>query len=165
VGSDIDAIMNLVCGVVIIVGVFGTVIPHVPGLILSWAAVLLWAFVTPGGSGKWITVGIVTVLALGATVMKYVLPARRLHQEGVPTASLLAGVVLAIVGFFVIPIIGLFVGFVVGVFLGELLRLKIARLAWPSAWNSIKAVGLSMMIEIFIGMVIFAVWLGSVFLI
>jgi uncharacterized protein len=164
VGSDIGAIVNIVCGVAIIVGIFGTVIPHVPGLILSWAAVVLWAFLTPSGSNKWITVGIVTVVALGATVMKYVLPARRLHQEGVPTVSLLAGVVLAIVGFFVIPIIGLFIGFVVGVFLAELLRLASARLAWPSAWNSIKAVGLSMMIEIFLGMVIFAVWLGSVFL-
>ena len=85
------------------------------------------------------------MLAVGGTVMKYTVPGRRLHREGVPTASLLTGVVFAIIGFFVIPVIGLFVA---GVFVAQLVRLKTVRLAWSSAWQGIKAVGLSMVIEI-----------------
>jgi uncharacterized protein YqgC (DUF456 family) len=152
--TDTDSAVSIIAAIAIVVGIFGTFIPFVPGLVLSWLGVLLWAIFADGGAGKWLVFSIATALAILGTVLKYVLPGRNMKREGVSTLTLLAGGVLAIIGFFVVPIIGLFLGFVLGVFLTELAKLNSARLAWPSTWKAVKAVGLSMFIEIFAGLCI-----------
>ena len=55
----------------------------------------------------------------GAQVVKVLVPGRRLRDAGVPRRSIVAGVVLAIVGFFVIPVVGFFIGFPLGVYVEE----------------------------------------------
>jgi len=137
-----SAMLDLFCGAAIVIGIFGTIIPNVPGLLLSWAGVLVWA--------------------LFATVLKYVLPGRHLAKSGVPTRTIVFGSLLGIVGFFVVPVVGLFLGFVLGVFLAESARLRGAGPAWPSTWKAIKAVGFSMMIEIGTGLIILVSWVGAV---
>ena len=79
--------------------------------------------------------------------MKYVVPGRRLKENEIPTSTLLLGGVLGVVGFFVIPVIGLVVGFVLGVYLAELNRVGVDR-AWPATMHALKAVGLSILIEL-----------------
>ena len=162
--TDTDAAVTIIAGIFIVVGIFGTVIPFVPGLVLSWLGVLGWAIFAHGGAGRWLVLGAATVLALLGTVLKYLLPGRKMQREGVSTLTLLAGGILAIIGFFVVPVVGLFLGFVLGVFLGELVRLNNARLAWPSTWKAVKAVGLSMLIEIFAGLCILLAWIAGVVL-
>ena len=49
--------------------------------------------------------------------MKVLVPGRRLRDAGVPRQSIVAGLVLAVVGFFVIPFVGFFIGFPLGVYL------------------------------------------------
>ena len=159
--SDTNTALSIGCAVVIIVGIFGTFIPFVPGLFLSWLAFGVWALFYEGGRGKWIAFGIVTVLAVLGSLLKFVLPGRKMHREGVPKFSLFVGAVLGIIGFFAIPVIGLFIGFVVGVFLAELTRLKSAGEAWPSTWKGIKAVMFSAMIEICAGLLILATFIWT----
>ena len=156
------AALDIFCGIAIVLGIFGTIIPNIPGLILSWAGVLLWALFTDAGPNKWWAVGIATVLALFATVLKYVLPGRRMAKAGVPGITLLVGTIFGIVGFFVVPVIGLFLGFVLGVYVAELVRLRDVGSAWPSTWKAIKAVGFSMLIEIGAGLLILAAWGAAV---
>ena len=86
------------------------------------------------------------VLAVG-TVVKYAVPHRRIRDAGVPRSTLVAGAVLGVVGFFVVPVVGLFVGFVGGVYGAEALRLGPAQ-ARPATWTALKAVGLSVLIEL-----------------
>ncbi|HEX6871687.1 MAG TPA: DUF456 domain-containing protein [Micromonosporaceae bacterium] len=160
--SDIDTAATIICAVAIVVGILGTVVPFVPGLVLCWGGVLVWAIFADRGSGVWITFGVVSVLALLGLLLKYLVPGRRMQRSGVPTLSLASGGLLGIVGFFVIPVVGLVAGFVLGIFLAELIRLSNARQAWPSTWQAVKAVGLSMLIEIGAGVLILAVWVWSV---
>lgn len=163
--TDTNTVVTVACGIAIVVGIFGTVVPYVPGVLLCWIGVLGWAIFGDGGPGKWVAFGIVTLLALLGTLLKYLLPGRRLKQQGVPNLTLFLGGALAIVGFFVVPVIGLFLGFVLGVYLGELARLKSNRLAWPATWRSIKAVGFSVMIEILAALLILVVWVAAIFLV
>ncbi len=155
-------VLDLFCGAAIVIGIFGTFIPSIPGLLLSWAGVLVWALFTDAGQAKWWVLGFTTVLALFATVMKYLLPGRHLAKTGVPTRTILFGSLLGIIGFFVVPVVGLFLGFVLGVFLAESARLRGIESAWPSTWKAIKAVGFSMMIEIGAGLIILVSWFGAV---
>ncbi len=109
---------EVVVGLVIAVGLVGVLIPVLPGLLLVWGAVAVWSFEESSGTG-WVVLGVVTVLLVAGTVVKYVVPGRRLRQAGVPWSSTAVGGLLGLVGFFVIPVVGLLIGFVLGVYLAE----------------------------------------------
>lgn len=142
-------------------GLAGVVVPVIPGLLLVWAGVALWAFEVQEGTG-WVVLGLATAVLAAGTVVKYLLPGRRLREDGVPWRTLALGAGLGIVGFFVIPVIGLFVGFVLGVYLGEYARLNEREAAWRSTKRALFAVGWSILIELAAGLLAAAVWLGGV---
>ena len=162
--TDTATAVTVFAGLLIVIGVVGVVLPGMPGLVVVWAGVLVWAILSDGGPAKWTILGLATFLALLGMVAKYLLPHRSLRQTGVPTWSVLAGGVLAIVGFFLIPVVGLFLGFVVGIFLAEWVRLSRPELAWPSTKSALKAVGFSMLIELFFALIVAAVWIFGVVL-
>jgi uncharacterized protein YqgC (DUF456 family) len=157
--TDTTTAATVLAGLLIAIGIAGVVVPGMPGLIVVWAGVLVWAVFSGGGAARWTILALVTFLALLGLVTKYLLPSHSMRQTGVPTRSLVGGGVVAIVGFFVVPVVGLFLGFLVGVFLAEWLRLSRARLAWSSTAAALKAVGFSMLIELFFALTITAVWI------
>lgn len=130
----------------IAVGLVGIVVPMLPGSLLVGASVLAWAAVH-GGSGAWLTFVVAAALLVTGTVVKYLVPGKRLQASGVPTTSLLAGGVLGIVGFFVVPVVGLPLGFVLGIYLSEWQRTSHER-AWPATVAALRAVGLGIAIEL-----------------
>jgi uncharacterized protein YqgC (DUF456 family) len=144
----------------IAVGVVGVVIPVLPGSLLVLGAILVWSLVESSTTGWAVFVVAVACVALGA-IVKYVVPGRRLKQAGVPGSTLVLGGVLGVVGFFVIPVIGLLIGFVLGVYLAELNRVGRER-AWPATRHALKAVGLSMLIEMVACLLAATVWVVGV---
>ncbi|MCU0294714.1 MAG: DUF456 domain-containing protein [Candidatus Nanopelagicales bacterium] len=105
---------NLLVGLAILVGLFGTVVPILPGAFLVAGAIVVWAILT-GGTTAWaVAIGAVAIIALGQ-LLKYLIPGKQLKASGVPNWVLFVGAIAGIVGFFVIPIVGLVVGFIVGV--------------------------------------------------
>jgi hypothetical protein len=68
---------------------------------------------------------------------------------------------LGIVGFFVIPVVGLVIGFVLGVYLAEHRRVGPAA-AWPSTREALRAVGVSILIELAAGVVAALAWVAGV---
>jgi uncharacterized protein len=147
---------DLLVGVAVLVGLAGIVVPVLPGTLLIAVAILVWA--TEDGSGRaWLVFAVAAAfLAVGA-VVKYTVPGRRLKASGVPRRSLVLGGLLGIVGFFVVPVVGLFLGFVLGVYLSEAQRLGPER-AWPSTVAALKAVGVSLLIELAAGLLAATAW-------
>jgi uncharacterized protein YqgC (DUF456 family) len=137
---------DILVAIVVAVGLVGVVLPVVPGPLLVGAAILVWAFVL-GTTGGWVVFAVAAVLLLLGTVVKYLVPGRRLRRDGTPASTLLAGGVLGVVGFFVVPVVGLPIGFLLGVYLAELRRLGDHGLAWPATIAALRAVGLSILIE------------------
>jgi uncharacterized protein len=156
--TDTETAATISAGVLIALGIVGAIVPGMPGIVVAWIGVLMWAVLVHGGPAKWTILVLASILAAVGLVTKYLLPARSLRTKGVPTRSLLAGGVLAIVGFFVVPVVGLLLGFVAGVFASEWLRLSRPALAWPSTLSALKGVGFSIIIELFFIMTIAAVW-------
>jgi hypothetical protein len=58
--------------------------------------------------------------------------------------------------------VGLFLGFVLGIYLAELARLREPAAAWPSTVHALKAVGVSILIELAAGLLILATWIAGV---
>lgn len=147
--------------VLIAVGLVGVLVPVLPGLVLVWGAVAVWAFEV-GSTRAWVVLGLATALLVVGSVVKYVVPGRRLRRAGVPWPSTALGGVLGLVGFFVIPVVGLVVGFVLGVYVAERLRLRSHQAAWRSTRHALAAAGWSLVIELAAGVAIALSWLVAV---
>jgi uncharacterized protein YqgC (DUF456 family) len=149
--------------VLILVGMVGIVVPVVPGLLLVLAAVLLWALDTSSTLG-WVVFGASALLYLAGLALQYALPGRRLREAGVRRSTLVLAVLLGVVGFFVIPVVGAAVGFVGGIYLVELGSARDRYAAWASTKAALKAVFLSMGIELLAAVAIAVTWVVGVLL-
>jgi uncharacterized protein YqgC (DUF456 family) len=152
--------VEVLVALAIAVGVVGVVVPLLPGSLLVLGAILVWA-IDLGTGTAWAVFAVAAVVIALGSVVKYAVPGRRLKEVGVPSSTLLLGGLLGVVGFFVIPVVGLVVGFVLGVYLAELNRVGRAA-AWPATVHALKAVGLSMLIEVSANLVAAAVWVTGV---
>jgi len=151
----------LLVAVAIAVGVVGILVPLLPGTLLVWAAIAVWA-VLERSTESWVVLGVVTALLGTGVAVKYLWPARRMRAADVGGRTLAAGAVLGIVGFFVIPVAGLLVGFVLGVYLAELVQRRDQRRAWASTVHAVKGVALSVGVELVAALLATAVWTVAV---
>jgi len=155
------ALTGVIAGLLILVGLIGTVVPVLPGLALVWAAALGWGLIwhTPTG---WTVAVLATVLLIVGVFLRIVVPGRRLQGSDVSGLTLAAGLIGAVIGFFVLPFLGLLIGFVAGIFLLSWYRLGSHRLAWPATWVALKAIGVGALIEAGTAVAIAGVWLVGV---
>jgi uncharacterized protein len=151
----------ILVAVAIAVGLIGIVVPLLPGVLLVWVAIAVWAIVEHDAA-SWVTLAVVTALLAITTAIKYLWPMRRMRRADVPSSVLLVGAVLGIIGFFVIPVLGLPIGFVLGIFLAELARLHDQRAASASTVQALKGVALSTLIELSGALLATGVWIVAV---
>ena len=136
----------LLVAATIAVGLVGIIVPILPGGLLVFAAIAVWAVIEAGTVG-WVTLGLAAAWFVTAQVVKYVWPVRRMRAAEVSKRGLVAGAILGVIGFFVIPVVGLILGFVLGVFLAELGHRRDGRRAWASTVHALKGVALSVGVE------------------
>ena len=79
-GSDLGLI---VVGLAIATGIVGVVVPVLPGALLAWAAIVVWALVV-GGATAWAVVGVATLAIGGAQVVKVFVPDGACATRGSP---------------------------------------------------------------------------------
>ena len=152
--------LEVLVALVIAVGLVGILVPVLPGSVLVLGALLVWAWQV-GGATAWTVFAVAAVILAVGTVVKYLVPNRRLKDAGIPASTQWIGAGLGIVGFFVVPVVGLFLGFVLGVYLAEHHRVGQAA-AWPSTKHALRAVGLSILIELVAGVGATLVWVAGV---
>jgi uncharacterized protein len=151
--------VEVLVALAIAVGLAGILVPVLPGSILILGGILVWALEV-GGATAWSVFAVVAAILVVGGVVKFLVPNRRLKSVGVPSSTQWVGAAVGIVGFFVIPVIGLFLGFVLGVYAAE--RRRVGKDAWPSTEAALRAVGLSILIELAAGVAATLVWVGGV---
>ena len=154
-----DVLLAVAVAVAMAAGIVGTIVPLLPGLLLVWAAGLVYGLVEGFGRAGVVAFALMTVLLVVGTVAKYVLPGRRGLAEGAARTSLLLAAVLGIVGFFVVPLVGLPLGAVLGIYLGELQRHRDRTTAWRTTLAVLKAFGVGVAVEAGCGLAMVACWL------
>ncbi|MDV3928493.1 hypothetical protein CMT52_12670 [Elizabethkingia anophelis] len=130
-----EGLVTLVCIILLIIGILGTFLPVLPGLIVSYAGLLIYNF----GTNSDISMGyiwIFGILTLLSAILNYVIPAKTNKKYGGTRWGSIGSFVGTILGMFFIPVIfGFLIGMLVGVFVGELLH---DRKDHKKAWNSTK---------------------------
>ncbi|MDO5723277.1 MAG: DUF456 domain-containing protein [Flaviflexus sp.] len=145
------------CGVIIAFGLVGCIIQLYPGSLVILATMGVWAFIE-GVAAGWIAFALAAVVTAGATIAKFLIPARRMRSRGVSTTTLLIGAAAGAVGFFVLPIIGLPIGFLLGVYAREIMVHPHAE-AVERTKIAVRGVGLSIAIEFAAGLIAAITWL------
>jgi len=149
-------------GLVMLVGVVGIFVPVLPGSVIVWAAIVVWAVAGDDSLvARWAVAAAASVLLGGALVVSTTLPAR---SAGVGAPRYLPWVVAlgTIVGFFVVPLVGGFIGGPIAAFAAETVRLRDPTQGWRSAVRTLKGLGLGLLVELTAALIVIALWLGVV---
>jgi uncharacterized protein YqgC (DUF456 family) len=154
--------VEIVLGLVMLVGLVGVIVPVLPGLLLMIAAGVLWA-IDRGGAMAWSVAIVMAAIGIAGMVASSVLPARRTASSGAPAWVVVAGIVGMVIGFFAVPVVGALIGFPAGVFVAELVRHRHAAPAWRATWEALKSVGLGIAIQLGAGVAMIAIWAVAVF--
>ncbi|MDW3175963.1 MAG: DUF456 domain-containing protein [Acidimicrobiia bacterium] len=154
-----DALITVIVLIAMLVGLAGTLVPILPGILLMWAAAVVYGVVV-GFDAFGITILVlITALTGVAVAVGVLIPQRAAAESGAALASQIAAGVGAVIGFFLIPIIGAPVGAVVGIGLAEWYDKR----DWPAAKASTIAIakgfGISTLAQFGLGFVILLVWL------
>lgn len=162
-GGPLLTTLELLVAVMIVVGLVGIVIPLLPGIVLVWAGVLVWAI---GGDGsdavRWSVFALATAVAGAAIVLSTVLPGRRAAAAGAPRSLMWIVALGTLIGFFVIPVVGALVGGPIAAYVAELLRLRDAGAAWRSALAALKGFGIGVAIQLVAAVAIASTWAVAV---
>jgi uncharacterized protein YqgC (DUF456 family) len=157
-----QTVVTVLCGLAILVGVAGTVIPVLPGSFLIGLSLLAWAIWGGEGVTGWVVFGVGMVFVLAGMAASAVLAGRKLKQHRIPNRSVALGIVLGIVGMLVIPVVGLFVGFAAGLLLSEVQRTRNVGTALTTSWAALKATGLGILAEFGLACLAASTWLIGV---
>ena len=115
-------ILALISLLLIGVGILGTFLPVLPGLILCFAGVLLYKFGVNPNFSNWYVI-IFGILTIASVILNYVIPLKTTEKYGGSNYGKIGGFLGTIIGFFFIPIpFGFLIGMFLGVFLGEILH-------------------------------------------
>ncbi|MGP9503880.1 DUF456 domain-containing protein [Specibacter sp. AOP5-B1-6] len=158
---DAQIIWTIICGLAIVVGAAGIIVPVLPGSILIAISLLVWALILGSPLG-WIIFGIGILFVAAGMASSAVLTGRVMKRRSIPGRSVVIGLVLGVVGFFVIPVVGLLVGFALGLFLSEFARQKEVRPAISSSVAALKATGLGILAEFGFASLAAGTWVAGV---
>lgn len=106
----------------LIIGLLGTFLPVLPGLLLSLCGIVLYKFGTdaPLGMGYIWAFGILTIIS---AILNYAIPAKTNRKYGGTRWGSIGSIIGTIVGIWFIPVpFGFLIGMFLGVFVGELLH-------------------------------------------
>ncbi|HMT21296.1 MAG TPA: DUF456 domain-containing protein [Promineifilum sp.] len=136
-----------------VVGLVGTILPIIPGLIIIWLAALYYAAVIVGFDvfSPWVFV-LITLISLAAGTSNIWLAALGARTTGASWRTLVIGFIGAIAGTFLLPIplVGTIVGYAAGLVLAEYARLRELQPAIKAALGGVVGLGVSTIVE-FIG--------------
>ncbi|MDJ0340733.1 DUF456 domain-containing protein [Streptomyces sp. H10-C2] len=151
----------LLIGAVMLLGLLGVLVPGVPGSLLCWSAVLWWA-TNLHTTLTWAVLATATGLLALNQVIQWLLPARRIRDSGLSWRNLFAAGSAAIAGFVVLPVIGAPIGFVTYIYAVERVRLGTHGAAWTATRTAMRAIGRSVLAELFSCLLVAGAWLGAV---
>lgn len=158
------SLIQLLCIILLIVGILGTVLPVLPGLLLSLCGLLIYKFGTDAPLSM-VYIWIFAFLTAISVVLNYVIPAKTTQKYGGTRWGSIGSVIGTIAGMFLIPLpFGFLIGMFLGVFVGELLHDANDK---KKAWNSTKGALIGFLygtgFNLIVGLAMFLVVLIDIF--
>lgn len=116
-----DTLIYLLSIVLLVLGILGTFLPVLPGLVLSLAGLLIYKHGTDADLSM-IYIWAFVILTLLSVVLNYVIPAKTNQKYGGTRWGSIGSVIGMLVGVFLPIPLGFLVGMFAGVFIGEMMH-------------------------------------------
>lgn len=145
--------------VIMLVGLFGLIVPIFPGVTVIWLAALVYGVITGFTTLGWALMAVLTVLFIAGVTIDNVLMGAKARKEGAAWLSLALGWLAGIVGTILLPPVGGFIAAPLMVLLLEYLRQRDFNKALLTLRGLAIGFGASFVVRFFIGLVMIAVWL------
>ncbi len=154
----LDLPLRIVVLLVMLVGLFGLVVPVFPGIVVIWGAALVFGLVSGFGTpGGWLFLAITLLMLLGVSVDNIAMSAGA-RKGGASWWSIAASIVAALLGTYLFPPLG-------GLLLAPVVLLGVEylrRRTWDEAWQATKGYllgcGWAFVARFAIGLVMIALW-------
>ena len=153
-----------------IVGLVGIVVPILPGTLLIWLTVLIYAIIDGFEAIGWVGFAIITLIALVTGTADIWLPLLGAKTAGAAKRALFFGLAGGVVGFFLlgalIPILGSLLGgvlgYATGVLLGQYHKYRDWNLALRAGLGSLAGWGIGTAIQLGGGLLIVVIFILQV---
>ena len=157
-----ELVTIVVVGLVMLIGLAGTIIPILPGLLVIWGAGLVYGLIV-GFDATLVPFVVMSVLMLVGYALAFALPGMRGAQAGAPVRTLVLGGLGAAIGFVLIPVVGLPLGGLAGIYLAERQRLGDGDQAWQSTKAVLVGLGLSVAVQVVFALALIGTWVVWLF--
>jgi uncharacterized protein YqgC (DUF456 family) len=145
--------------VIMVIGLFGLIVPIFPGITVIWLAALGYGVVTGFNTLAWVMFGVITVLMIVGVTIDNVLMGAKAHKEGAAWSSLALGSLAGVLGTIFLPPVGGILAAPLAVLLLEYLRHRDINKALLTLRGLVIGWGLSFVVRFFIGLVMIGLWL------
>ncbi|MCA9917042.1 MAG: DUF456 domain-containing protein [Anaerolineales bacterium] len=146
----------------LLLGLIGTLIPIIPGVLLMWVIVFLYALVDGFTAVSTFSFIVISLIALITGTSDIWLTLFGTKKGGASVKSMLIGTVGALVGSFVFPIVGTIAGYIGGLLLGEYWRHGDWEIAKKAGIGGLAGWGIATIIQFIGGIFIFVIFLWQV---
>lgn len=149
----------------ILIGIAGTVLPLIPGTLLIWLAVVVYAVVervNGFAALDWLTLTVITVVAAVTGTADLWLPYLGAKAGGSSGRSMLLGTVGAIIGTFFAPLLGTVIGYALGILISEYEKCRDWNLAIKASLGGVAGWGIGTAIRAGGGILILILFLWQV---
>jgi uncharacterized protein len=155
-----DILVALAAGALIVVGLFGSVLPLLPGQPLSYAGLFLYAWYTDFEKITPTILIIFGVLTALTMVFDFIAPGLGAKSYKASRLGVIGSTLGAFAGIFVLGPFGIIIGPFIGGFAGELISGRNYEHALRSAWGSFVgfALGSLFKLAVVIGMLVYFIY-------
>ena len=145
--------------VIMLVGLFGLIVPVFPGIMVIWLSALGYGVATGFTTLGWVLFAVITALFITGAVIDNVLMSAKAHKEGAAWSSLILGVLAGILGTIFFPPIGGLIAAPVVVLLLEYIRQRDFKKALLTLRGLAIGWGSAFVVRFFIGAAMIGIWL------
>lgn len=156
-------ILAVFCGLLMLVGLFGILLPFIPGLPLVWLGLLIYAAVTGFETVSIPAVVIFFILMVLTLVLDFVAPLLGLKKYQASWWSLLGSFVGFILGVIFFNIWGIILGPIIGAFVAELLARRNLQQGFQAALGSLIGSLIGTLIKIAIALIMIGYYIYTFF--
>ncbi len=155
-----DVLYAILAGLLMLIGLLGTILPVLPDLPLVWIAALGYALLVGWGeSGGWFF-ALISVLGVIGIFSELWMSSAGARQGGASLLSIATGLVLGVAGLLVGGPLGLVIGMLAGTFIMEYVRHQDAGVALRATFGMGIGYGASILVKFALGVAMIAAWVA-----
>jgi hypothetical protein len=143
---------------VMLVGLFGLIVPVFPGLLIMWLAALGYGIITGFDAVAIFIFVLITLLVVAASLIDNVFMGAGARKGGASWGTIAVAMIAGVVGTIMFPPLGGLVAAPLAVLLLEYIRKRDIRLAWRALVGMATGLGLSFVVRFGVGVLVMILW-------